>query len=341
MAKVASALARAMHERIGWGQIGIAISVVIVAIAATTLFRLFHTIDLGKVVSALRAYPIDRILISGVFVAAAYVALTLYDLFALRAIGRDVVPYRIAAFAGFTSYTIGHNVGATVFTCGVIRYRVYSAWGLGVADIAKIAFVTGLTYWLGNAFLLGSGLSLAPAAASAIDQLPSWANRMIGLGALSAIAAYLVWLSRRPRFIGRSNWRLVLPSPRATVVQIAIGTLDLVCVALAMYTLLPTHPAIDFVTFLVIFVSSMLLGVISYAPGSLGVIEAAMFVGLREFQKEELLASLLIFRALYFVLPLFVGASLLALHELWSMMRPAIGPLVPKPKNPAESHRPV
>jgi uncharacterized membrane protein YbhN (UPF0104 family) len=323
MPKMASALARAMHEKIGWDRIGIAIGLLIVAIAAATLLKLLRAIDFGKVFDALQVYPVERILVSGGFVAAAYVALTFYDLFALRTIGRDDVPYRTAAFASFTSYTIGHNFGATVFTCGVVRYRIYAAWGLGLAGIAKIGFVTGLTYWLGNALLLGCGMSYAPGAASVIDQLPSWANRMIGLSALISIAAYLAWLSPRPRVLGRSNWLLVLPNPPATLIQIGIGTLDLSCVTLAMYTLLPAHPPIDFVTFLVIFVTSMLLGVVSYAPGSLGVIEAAMFIGLPQFQKEELLVSLLIFRVMYFVLPLVLAASLFGLRECWIVAKRA------------------
>jgi hypothetical protein len=55
--------------------------------------------------------------------------------------------------------------------------------------------------------------------------------------------------------------------------------------------LLPDHPAIDFITLLVIFVTATLLGFLSHAPGSLGVFEAAMLVGLPLFQKEGLLAS--------------------------------------------------
>ena len=60
-------------------------------------------------------------------VAAAYVTLTFYDFFSLRTIGKHAVPYRIAAFAAFTSYSIGHNIGATVFTGDAIRFRIYSA----------------------------------------------------------------------------------------------------------------------------------------------------------------------------------------------------------------------
>ena len=197
-------------------------------------------------------------LIAGVFVAAGYVTLTFYDLFSLRTIGRRDVPYRIAAMASFTSYTIGHNLGATVFTGGAVRFRIYSAWGLGIADVAKIAFVTGLTFWLGNAFVLGIGMAFAPEAASAINQLPPWLNRAIALSGLAIIAGYLLWLLPRPRIIGRGDWRVTLPSAPLTLVQIGIGVLDLAAGALAMYALLPADPSVDFVTVFVIFVMAAL-----------------------------------------------------------------------------------
>lgn len=299
-----------------WSGIGVAIGLLIVVIAGAALFRLLRDIDLDEVVAALRAKSVREVVIAGGFVLAGYVTLTLYDFFALRTIGRNTVPYRIAALAGFTSYAIGHNLGATVFTGGAIRFRIYSAWGLSIIDVAKIAFVTGLTFWLGNAFLLGFGMSYAPVAASAVNQLPAWVNRGIGLSGLMFIVGYLIWLMPRPRVVGRSDWRIVLPGLRLTVVQIGIGVLDLTVGALAMYMLLPDRPAIDFITLLVIFVTATLLGFLSHAPGSLGVFEAAMLVGLPLFQKEGLLASLLIFRLLYFVFPLFLAALLLSLREM-------------------------
>jgi uncharacterized membrane protein YbhN (UPF0104 family) len=225
-----------------WSGVGVAIGLLIVVVAGATLFRLLREIDLDEVVAALRAKAIWEVVIAGGFVLAGYVTLTFYDFFALRTIGRDAVPYRIAAMASFTSYAIGHNLGATVFTGGAIRFRIYSAWGLGIIDVAKIAFVTGLTFWLGNAFLLGFGMSYAPAAASAVNQLPAWINRAIGLSGLMFIVGYLIWLVPRPRVLGRSDWRIVLPDLRLTVVQIGIGVLDLSLGALAMYMLLPGEP---------------------------------------------------------------------------------------------------
>ena len=323
MANVTSVISRAIRERVSWNRIGIAISILIVVIAVAILTQLLHDIEFDKVGAALRAKSAQDIIIAGVFVAIAYIALTFYDFFALRTIGRDAVPYRVAAFTGFTSYTIGHNLGATVLTAGAIRLRIYSAWGLGIIDIAKIAFVTGLTFWLGNAFVLGCGMAYAPDAASAVNQLPPWINRAIGVCGLLIILAYLLWLRPRPRSIGWSSWRIVLPNPRSTLVQIGIGVLDLSAGAIAMYFLLPAYPAVDFITLLVVFVTAILYGFASHAPGSLGVIEVAMLVGLPQFPKEELLASLLIFRFVYFVLPLSLAALLLGLRELLLLARSA------------------
>ena len=92
------------------------------------------------------------------FIACAYGTLTCYDLFALRTIGADHVPYRIAALASFTSYAIGHNIGATAFSGGAIRYRIYSQFDLGIGSVATICFLTGLTFWLGNLAVLGAGM---------------------------------------------------------------------------------------------------------------------------------------------------------------------------------------
>src|ERR1700738_415706 len=184
MRNVTSVVSRAIRERVRWNIIGVAVSLLIVVLAFAILLKLLPGIELAKVIAALKAQPLREVLTAAGFVVLGYLTLTFYDFFALRTIGHATVPYRVAAFTSFTSYTIGHNLGATVFTAGAIRLRVYSAWGLGLMDIARMAFVTGLTFWLGNAFVLGCVLSYAPEVASVVDQLPPWANRLIGLSGL-------------------------------------------------------------------------------------------------------------------------------------------------------------
>jgi len=323
-----SIVPRSAEVKIGWNSIAVAISLLIIAVAFVALFRLLHDIDVDKVIRALQAVSMRTVLVASVFVAAGYLTLTLYDFYALRAIGRHDVPYRTAALASFTSYAIGHNVGLTVFTGGAIRFRIYSAWGLGVLDVAKIAFVTGLTFWLGNAFVLGLGVAYVPEAASAINHLPAWINRTIALAGLAATVGYIVWLRPGPRVIGRDDWQITLPNAPLTLVQIGIGVMDLGCGALAMFTLLPQQPAIDFVTALVTFVVATLLGFLSHAPGSLGVLEAALLTGFPQFAKEELLASMLIFRLLYFVLPFMFALIVLGIRELYLCAKARIAPHV-------------
>jgi glycosyltransferase 2 family protein len=210
--QIAGAVARAVRRRLSWETVGVALSLVIIAAACFTLFKLLRDVDIGKFGDAVFATPIHAVLGAGLLIAASYVCLTFYDFFALRTIGQTHVPYRIAALTGFLSYTIGHNLGAMVFTGGVVRFRIYRSWGLTLIDVAKVAFVTGLTFWLGNAVVLGVGIAYAPDVAGSINQLPSWINRTIALAALAAIAAYLIWLLPRPRVIGRDGWTLTLPS---------------------------------------------------------------------------------------------------------------------------------
>ena len=157
--------------------------------------------------------------------------------------------------------------------------------------------------------MLGCGIALAPGAASAVDRLPAPVNRLIGLAALTAINCYMLWLLPRPRSIGRSPWRVALPNPASTLVQIAIGSLDLVFVTLAMYRIAPGATGIDFLDLVVVFVTAMLVGVVSYVPGSLGVIEAAMLLSLPQFPRENLLAALLTFRLLLFRRPIAVSLA--------------------------------
>jgi uncharacterized membrane protein YbhN (UPF0104 family) len=303
------------EKRIGLHRLGIVLSIVIIAIAAVVLYRKLHNINLGKVLNAMATVEYRDVAISALFVALGYFTLTFYDLFALRTIGRQDIPYRIAALGGFTSYSVGHNVGASVFTGGAVRYRIYSAWGLDAIEVAKLCFIAGLTFWLGNVTVLGFGFVYHPAAASDIDQMPLWFNRALGIFALTVLASYVAWVWRTPRVIGRQNWEVRLPSGPLTLLQIMIGMIDLSCCALAMFMLVPNEPHIQFIDVAVIFIAATLLGFASHSPGGLGVFDAAMLVALWEFDAEELLAGLLIFRLLYYIVPFTLALAVLGIRE--------------------------
>lgn len=315
------AVARFFQTYIGWNKLGVLLSLAIIGVAATVLWRMLHNINTDEVVFALKATPPHNIVLAALFVAGGYFTLTFYDWFALRTIGRGKVPYRVAALAGFTSYSIGHNIGATVFTGGAVRYRIYSHHGLDAVEVAKICFVAGLTFWLGNVTVLGLGITIHPAAAGAIDQLGETANRLIGLGLLTVLGCYLAWVWSAQREVGKGGWTVKLPRGPNTLLQIGIGIVDLGCCALAMYMLVPGEPNIDFITLAVIFVTATLLGFASHSPGGLGVFDAAMLVALYQFDKEDLLAGLLLFRVLYYLVPFAFALAILGAREILLNLR--------------------
>src|SRR6478736_4397535 len=262
MHRLLTTLGRGFKEKIGWKRLGIAASLLIIILAVTHLVRTLKGVDTGIILTALTEIAPHRIALAALCVVGAFCTLTFYDFFALRTIGKTHVPYRIAALSSFTSYTIGHNIGATVFTGGAIRFRIYSDYGLTAIDVAKICFLSGLTFWLGNLFVLGFGMAWHPEAASTMD---------------------------------------LLPSARLTLVQVLIGVVDLGFCATAMYLLMPTAPYIDFISLAVVFILATLLGFASHAPWSIGVFDAAMLVALPDFSREQLVATLVVFRILYFV----------------------------------------
>jgi uncharacterized membrane protein YbhN (UPF0104 family) len=301
-------------------KLGVVLSLTVIGFALHILYQMLRDIEFDDVLKALRGTETRTVILAGLCVAAGYFTLTFYDFFALRAIGQTRIPYRVAAFAGFTSYSIGHNVGASVFTGGAVRYRIYSSWNLTAIDVAKVCFLAGLTFWLGNAAVLGLGVAYHPEAASSIDQLPVWLNRVLAVLLLVALASYVVWVSSRPRNVGRGNWTVTLPGGSLTLVQILIGIVDLSFCALAMYILMPDEPHVGFVVVAVIFVSATLLGFASHSPGGLGVFDAAMLYGIMhfdsQFDKEELLAGMLLFRMLYYIVPFVISVMLLLLREI-------------------------
>jgi uncharacterized membrane protein YbhN (UPF0104 family) len=311
----ANAIRRFCGETIGWSRLGFLLSLTIIGIALFVLYEILRGIDLREVLTAVLASDPRDIALAALFVAGGYFTLTFYDWFALRTIGRRDIPYRVAALAGFTSYSIGHNVGASVFTGGAVRYRIYSTWGLDAIAVAKVCFIAGLTFWLGNATVLGLGILFAPEAAAAITQLPPWVNRAFAVVIVLVLTLYVTWVWRKPRVIGRDGWQVTLPNGRLTMLQIVIGIVDLGFCSLAMYMLMPNEPHIGFVTLAVIFVAATLLGFASHSPGGIGVFDAAMLVALWQFDKEQLLAGLLLFRLLYYIIPFALSLAILGVRE--------------------------
>lgn len=307
-----------------WRYVGIVLSLALFTAALVALHRILGEVHLADILARFRETPARSVLLSVVCVAGSYLALTGYDVLALRQIGWSL-PYSKAALASFTSYTFSHNIGFSLLTGGSIRYRIYSAVGLSVTEIATLTGLCALTFGLGASLLLGVALVLEPAVLGAVDVLPAVANRAVGVAILLTVAGYAVWTGRRHRPLKLGNWTLSPPGWRMTLGQFALGVVDISFAAGALYLVLPTGIDIGFAAFAGIYVTAMCIGVVSYSPGGLGVFEAVVLLAMPGGDRGALFGSLLVYRCLYYLLPLAVAAILLSWHE-YQLRREVMAP---------------
>lgn len=289
-------------------------SLLVFAMALFALNRLLADVRIGEVLAAFSSITRGPLLASIGLTALSYLTLTGYDALALKHL-RLKVPYGHTALASFTSYAFSNNIGLALLTGGSVRYRIYSLEGLTAVDIAALTGISTLTFVLGALTALGIVLMIEPATLSSIDHLPLTMNQLIGLAMLSALAGYCIWVSLRQRAITVRGFRLRLPGAGLTLGQIAIAVTDIVFASAALYVLMPPELGVDFPTFAGIFVAALTLGILAHTPGGIGVFEAMILLALPDAPPDVILGRLILFRCVYYLLPLGVAAGLFALNE--------------------------
>ena len=304
---------------------GFAFSLTIILVSAFIFFRVLIRINLGQFQAAFAATGGDQITMAFGLSALSYLALTGYDALALRHL-RVHVPYRLTALASFTSYAVSFTLGFPLVTGGAVRYWIYGPAGLSAGKVASLTVVAGITFWLGMGFILGVGFLFDATAIGGINHFHALANQAIGVAILAALAAYLVWVG----YVRRTRRPLVLnfvpPGPLLTLGQMTLGVIDVCSAAGALYVLLPKGHGLGFLTFSALYSFAAMLGIASHAPGGLGVFEATMIDGVGG-SSEPLLASLLLFRAIYYAAPFILAMALLGAYEAgrrWRSLREAL-----------------
>jgi glycosyltransferase 2 family protein len=300
-----------------------------VAIAGLAIFVLIHTLthlNPRQLRAAFAATENKQIFAALGLTALSFLALTGYDGVALLQL-RQRVPYTTTALASFTSYAICFTLGFPLITAGTVRFWIYSQAGLKPGKIASLTIIAGVTYWLGMTLILGIGLLFRSGTISHLDHLEPQINMLIGLGALGALLAYLVWVSIEHRWTRIQGLKLELPGFKLTLAQVVLGVIDLCSAAGVLYVLLPQPHNVDFFTFAAVYIFACALGIASYAPGGIGVFEATMLKFLPVPSQEGLLASLLLFRVIYYLIPFVLAFALLGANEgnrRWADLREAM-----------------
>ena len=322
---IARLLEAAERHRVGLRRLGVALSVAIVAFSVFIFARTLVRIDLAQFESAFRATGFDQIFASLGLACVSYLALTGYDALALRHLGVRV-PYRLTALASFTSYAIAFTLGFPLVTGGAVRFWIYGPAGLSAGKIASLTIVAGITFWLGMGMVLASGFLFDASAIADINQLPLNVNRAIGVALIGVLIAYLVWVARL-RAQGRGAvMHFRLPGPWLTLGQTALGVVDVCAAAGALFVLLPAGHSVRYFAFAALYSFAAMLGIASHSPGGLGVFEATMIKGVGG-SPDKLLAALLLFRVIYYIVPFVFALALLGANEAarrWRSLSEAI-----------------
>ncbi|MFZ5704742.1 MAG: bifunctional lysylphosphatidylglycerol flippase/synthetase MprF [Pseudomonadota bacterium] len=288
--------------------------VLLVGLGFVALHDLTREIGLRDVKNAYHLIGDRQIVAALALTAASYLALTLYDVLALRTIGRPL-PWRTAALASFASYTISHNLGLGLITGGSARFRIYTKAGLAPGDVARVVAIASGTFWLGVFAVTGGALLLGGASrTTAMLGLPPGSGHVAGAVVTAAIVGLLLFRLFGPRTIRLFGWSVPLPSSPLLAAQMLVAAIDLAAAAAALFVLVPSASPELMPAFFVAYALAMITALITHVPGGLGIFEAVILATL-PVDKAGLAAALIAYRLLYYILPLALGVLLLTLRE--------------------------
>lgn len=288
-------------------------------VAVVVLSRRLHAIRPSELIDYIKTLGGSRILLILLSTGISYAILTGFDWLALHFL-RKPVPYHEVARAAFIGYSLGKNLGISWVTGGSMRYRFYSRYEIGLKEVTKLILFNTTTFLLGFSFWGGISFLAFPLKNGPSVYLPELTIRLIGLGLLALPSLYLTasFLGWESLSFRRRRWKI--PPVKIALAQLALGILDVFFTIWILYLILPPG-AIPLHSFFGIFFTGELLAILSHAPGGIGIFETAMFEMLKDlFSEQPLLSSLFLYRIVYFLLPLTIGVTLLAMDE-WRLRR--------------------
>lgn len=308
MSRLRSLLTR--HRRL----VTVAMVLALIALGFAALEALTREIHYADVRAAAGALSARQVALALALTAGSYLALTFYDVLALRIIGRPL-PWRTAALASFTSYTLSHNLGLSLLTGGSARYRVYTAAGLDGGDVARVVALASATFWMGVFAVAGVALlgHRGPVAIAGLA-LGATQTHLAGAILLGLIAALVAAAGVVPSPRTLFGFSLPIPRPAQLLAQLGIGLIDIACASAALLVLIPGAGPALLPAFVLAYALAIVAAVLTHVPGGLGVFEAVV-LAMVPGDRATLFAALIAYRLIYYLLPLAVAVVLLAWNE--------------------------
>jgi len=300
-----------------WPIVGLAA----VIVSGYLLYRELAGISVAEIKSSFSEIPVHRFLLAGLSTLVAYAALAWYDRIALLHLGVRHISWFFVSVCSFTTYALSHNIGASVFSGAVVRYRAYTAKGLSAAQVAVLVALCSFTFGLGTILLGGLVLVALPDTLTRLNgYLPAVLTdpataRILGAGLLGFVALYVIGSLLRLKPLTIRKFKLEYPRPQIMLRQIVAAPLELLGAAGIIYFALPEAGNPGFLVVLAVFLASFSAALVSNAPGGLGVFELVFVVAMPDVPRPSIIAALLVFRLFYFWLPFLVSVVVVLLYE--------------------------
>jgi len=283
-----------------------------------SLLLLWHElrgISIDDVWDGLSAIPARGWILAALSSVIAYASLAGYDHIALLHIGKRV-SWLFVTLCSFTTYAVSHNIGGSVFSGAVIRYRAYGTRGLTGQEIGVLVAICWFTFILSSIFLGGLVLVSGPQVIDRFSGAPHHgAAAAAGLAMLILVAAYAFGSGLRLRPLKIGSFQLQYPALPIVARQLLIGPVELLGAAAIIFFALPAEGNPGYFVILGVFLVSFSVALLSHAPGGLGVFEVIFLAGLSDMDPAGVLAALLVFRLFYLIIPLLAGLCVVLFFE--------------------------
>jgi len=286
-----------------------------VTVSVWLLYKELRSISVDDVIHSLDAISMHRWMLAAASAMLSYIALAGYDRIALLHL-KKTISWVFITLTSFTTYALSHNIGASVVSGAVVRYRAYTSQGLTGSEVAVLVAICSFTFILGSTILSGIVLLIEPEILQRFNEEISPALA-VGLGLLMVLLVLIYvfgsWLQLRPLVIG--SFRLEYPRLPIVWQQLLIAPLELIGAAGIIYFALPEAGNPGYLVVLGIFLVSFSAALISHAPGGLGVLEIVFLTGLPDMDQADVLAALIVFRLLYLLIPFALSLFVVLIFE--------------------------
>lgn len=281
------------------------------------LIRVFQRYEVAEIRAALGAIPATNLALAAGLSLAAFLGFAVAEYLGLCYAARRCLSFPQIILVTVGALGIGHSLGLAALSSGAVRYRMYSRRGVQLAATAQVILFSGITVALGIMVVSTVLLALNGTEVARLLRLPTPPLILAAAVFILIVVAYPVAcaLIRRPiRFRGAS---FRLPSLKLALAQIATGSVNTCLIGGALYACLaPLTPA-GFLSVLSLYVGADAAAIIGHVPGGWGVLEYVMVHFLGE---PRVIAGVVAFRAIYYLVPLIIGLAVFLKDESANML---------------------